>query len=82
MVYFNKGKLEDLMDFTFEELSMNALPSLVTVLFNGWIIRMTNGYRSQTNSVHPIYSFFNNILVEKINYCENLYSGNNLPTIF
>ena len=69
------------MDFIFEELSMNALPSLQTVLYNGWVIRITNGYRSQTNSVHPIYSFNGN-LVEKINYCENFFKRNELPVIF
>jgi GNAT superfamily N-acetyltransferase len=69
------------MDFTIEELTMNAWPSLQTILLDGWIIRMANGYTKRANSVNPIYSFENN-LDEKIKYCEKLYSGNNLPAIF
>jgi len=69
------------MDFSIEEMAMNALPSLQTVFFDGWIIRMTDGYRSQTNAVHPIYSFNGN-LDYKINYCENLFKNNKLPVIF
>jgi hypothetical protein len=32
------------MDFTIEELTMNAWPSLQTILLDGWIIRMAGGY--------------------------------------
>ena len=69
------------MDFTFEELTMNALPSLQTVLLNGWIIRLADGYLQRANSVIPIYSFDKD-LDDKISYCENIYRNNNLPTIF
>ena len=69
------------MDFTIEELTMNAWPSLQTIVYNGWIIRMASGYTKRTNSVNPIYSFENNIDY-KINYCENIYRKNNLPVIF
>jgi GNAT superfamily N-acetyltransferase len=69
------------MDFSIEEMAMNALPSLQTVLFDGWIIRMASGYRSQTNAIHPIYSFYGN-LDSKIDYCENLFKRNELPVIF
>ena len=84
------------MDFTIEELTMNAWPSLQTLLFNGWIIRMAGGYTKRANSINPIYSYENNYkanlinsicsseikLNEKINYCENLFKSNNLPTVF
>jgi predicted acetyltransferase len=69
------------MDFTIEELTMNAWPSLQTILLDGWIIRMAGGYTKRANSVNPIYSFENN-LDEKINYCENIYKQNNLPIIY
>ena len=69
------------MDFTFEELTMNAWPSLQTILLDGWIIRMAGGYTKRANSVNPIYSFKNN-LDEKIEYCENIYKQNNLPIIY
>ncbi len=69
------------MDFTIEELTMNAWPSIQTMLYNGWIIRMADGYTKRANSVNPIYSFDNNIQ-EKIKYCEHIYRKNNLPVIF
>jgi GNAT superfamily N-acetyltransferase len=69
------------MDFTIEELSMNAWPSIQTILHGGWIIRIANGYTKRANSVNPLYSFNNN-LVEKIAYCENIYRENNLPIVY
>ena len=69
------------MDFTIEELTMNAWPSLQTILLDGWIIRMAGGYTKRANSVNPIYSFENN-LDEKITYCENIYRKSNLPVVF
>jgi hypothetical protein len=69
------------VDFTIEELTMNAWPSLQTILLDGWIIRMADGYTKRANSINPIYSFKNN-LDEKINYCENIYKQNNLPIIY
>ena len=69
------------MDFTIEEMTMNAWPSLQTIILDGWIIRMANGYTKRANSVNPIYSFGNR-LDEKISYCENLFKKNELPVIF
>ena len=69
------------MDFTIEELTMNAWPSLQTILLNGWIIRLANGYTKRANSVNPIYSFGNN-MESKIEYCEDIFRNNNLPVIF
>jgi hypothetical protein len=69
------------MDFTIEELSMNAWPSIQTILLDGWIIRMANGYTKRANSVNPLYSFSDN-LDEKIKYCENIYRKNNLPIVY
>jgi GNAT superfamily N-acetyltransferase/tetrahydromethanopterin S-methyltransferase subunit G len=84
------------MDFSIEEMTMNAWPSIQTILFDGWIIRMAGGYTKRANSVNPIYSYENDAransispiyscvsnMDEKINYCEKLYKENNLPTIF
>lgn len=84
------------MDFTIEELSLNGWPSLQTILLDGWIIRMANGYTKRANSVSVIYSYendaransvcaiypFKNNLEEKINYCEDIYRKNNLPVLF
>ena len=69
------------MDFTIEELSMNAWPSLGTVLYDGWILRMAEGYTKRANSVNPVYPSNIN-LAEKIAYCSTLYSEHGLPLIF
>jgi GNAT superfamily N-acetyltransferase len=69
------------MDFTVEELSMNAWPSIQTVLLDGWVLRMANGYTKRANSVNPLYSFQDN-LDKKIKYCENIYRKNDLPVVF
>ena len=69
------------MDFTFEELTINAWPSIQTMVFDGWIIRMANGYTKRANSIIPLYSFDNDIY-GKIEHCENIFRKNNLPVIF
>jgi ribosomal protein S18 acetylase RimI-like enzyme len=69
------------MDFTIEELSMNAWPSIQTMLYDGWVIRMANGYTKRANSINPIYNSKNE-LDEKIEYCKELYTKYNLPTIY
>ena len=69
------------MDFTIEELTINAWPSLQTILLGGWIIRMADGYTKRSNSVIPLYSFESNI-DEKINYCKTIYKNCNLPIIY
>ena len=69
------------MDFTFEELNLNAWPAIQTMVYEGWILRMANGYTKRSNSIIPLYSY-NNDITGKIEYCENVYRKNNLPVIF
>jgi len=66
------------MDFTIEELSMNAWPSLHTLMYDGWIILLSNGYGNRGNSINPIYPSKID-LEEKLKYCDGLYSRHNLP---
>lgn len=64
-----------------EELSLNAWPSIQTVLYDGWVIRFAEGYSKRANSVNPIYA--SSISVdEKVSYCESLYSSAGLPVVF
>lgn len=64
-----------------EELSLNNWPSLSTLLYDGWILRFSNGYTKRSNSIQPIlYSTCE--LIQKIEACEKIYSANNLRTIF
>ena len=69
------------MDFKIEELSMNAWPALRTLVYDGWIIRLSNGYGNRSNSINPIYASKIN-LEEKLKFCDELFSGNNLLTTY
>jgi ribosomal protein S18 acetylase RimI-like enzyme len=64
-----------------EELSLNAWTSLQTMVYDGWIIRFANGYTKRANSVNPLYPSTVDI-DEKLQFCENLYQGKNLPVVF
>jgi hypothetical protein len=66
---------------SFEELSMNAWPALQTILYDGWVLRLSRGYTKRANSINPIYSSTTDI-EEKIKYCEMLYGANGLPTVY
>ncbi|MBC8061055.1 MAG: GNAT family N-acetyltransferase [Clostridiaceae bacterium] len=64
-----------------EELSMNAWPSLQTKLYDGWVLRFSEGYTRRGNSVSPIYES-TILLDEKIDFCEKEYGLQSLPTLF
>jgi len=64
-----------------ERILLRARPSLVTVEYDGWILRFANGYTKRANSVNP---HFGSSLPasEKIERCEALYRERGLPTTF
>lgn len=64
-----------------EELGMNARPALYNVAYDGWLLRMANGYTRRANSVHPLYGS-TLPLDQKIATCEQLYAAHGLRTIF
>jgi len=64
-----------------EELSLNAWPSLQTILYDGWAIRFASGYTKRANSVNPLHPSSMD-LDEKIRFCENIYQGRNMPVVF
>ena len=64
-----------------EELSINALPSLETMIYDGWLIRFSNGFSKRSNSINPLY--LSNIKLEhKIARCEQLFKERNYPIIY
>ncbi len=65
----------------YEELSMNAHPSLKTQVYDGWILRFSNGYTNRANSVNPLYHGVLP-LADKIDHCEKVYRSQNLPVVF
>lgn len=64
-----------------EELSMNAWPALQTNLYDGWVIRFTNGYSKRANSINPIY-FSNENIYHKITLCEEMFKQKSIMTVF
>ncbi len=64
-----------------EELSMNAWPSLQTRLYDGWVLRFSDGYTKRANSINPLYQSTID-LEEKITVCEKTYEQQNLPVVF
>jgi GNAT superfamily N-acetyltransferase len=64
-----------------EEISMNACPSLQTILYDGWVLRFANGYTRRANSVNALYPSSREV-VEKIQWCEQVYRSRGLPVTF
>lgn len=64
-----------------EEISVNAWVPLASMIYDGWVIRVSDGYTKRANAVHPIYVSSGD-LDEKIAFCEDIYTKHNLPTIF
>ena len=67
----------------YEELSLNAWPSLQTQFFDGWVLRYTSGYSytSRANSVNMLYPSTLDV-DEKIIECEKRYFAQGVPAIF
>jgi len=64
-----------------EELAINAFPAILAELYDGWILRFSNGYTNRGNCVNPLY-LASIELPEKIAFCEEKYFNRNLPCIF
>lgn len=64
-----------------EERCLNACPPMQQVLYDGWVIRLADGYTRRANSVSPIYSGHIDP-EEKIAVCEGLYRERGLRPIF
>lgn len=64
-----------------EELALNAFPAIASELYDGWLLRYSNGYTYRGNCVNPLYAGVGD-LEEKVNNCEKRYANRNLPCIF
>jgi N-acetylglutamate synthase len=64
-----------------EEACLKGWPALEELAFDGWLLRLSDGYTRRSNSVQPGPGGFQD-LWEKIAYCERIYDGRKLPTIF
>lgn len=64
-----------------EEVSLNAWPALQSLLFDGWILRFSQGYTKRANSINALYP--SSLDVEnKIARCESRYQESGLPPVF
>jgi N-acetylglutamate synthase len=64
-----------------EHISLRAWAALETQVYDGWILRFSNGYTGRANSVNP-FDGSTLPLHEKIEYCERLYQERQLDMRF
>jgi len=64
-----------------EEHTLNAWPSLQTLLLDGWVLRFANGYTRRANSVNPLYASQQEA-GEKLRVCEQWYRDRELKVVF
>lgn len=60
---------------------MNAWPALQTLLYDGWVLRLADGYIKRANSINPLCSSTGQV-EEKIQVCDRLYRYHCLPVVF
>jgi GNAT superfamily N-acetyltransferase len=65
----------------YEEKSLNAWPSLRTLVYKGCIIRLSNGYTKRANSANPLYIEDDNIS-KIIGFTQKVYSSFDQPAVF
>lgn len=64
-----------------EELSLNHWPSLSTLFYDGWVLRLAEGYTKRANSISPLYASTLDI-DHKIEACEQIYAANQLSAVY
>jgi ribosomal protein S18 acetylase RimI-like enzyme len=64
-----------------EELTLNALPALRVLHYDGWLLCQSEGFTRRANSVQSLYPGVLP-LEEKIAVCEQVYSEAGMPTVF
>ena len=65
-----------------EELLLNSMPAMQTVLLDGWVLRMNRNYTYRANCVCPMEDRPAADLSGKIKRCEELFDRNKLSCAF
>lgn len=73
--------IQRLLHTRIEEMSLNGWPALRTIVYDGWLLRFSNGYTKRSNSINPIYGHTLE-LDAKIRACEELYDQKGIRTTF
>ena len=66
------------LEWRVEETCLSAWPALQEVLFDGWLLRFSEGLTRRANSANPLRPLAH----ADLRTCEVLYSRQKLPTIF
>jgi N-acetylglutamate synthase len=66
------------LEWRVEEACLNAWPALREVLFDGWLLRFSEGLTRRANSANPLRP----VSHADLQACEALYRRSGLPTIF
>ena len=77
--YYRRGVVRSVL--ALEEASLNSLPGLQTLLYDGWIVRYGAGYTGRANSVTALYGSTLEI-EQKIAFCEQFYQARGLKPAF
>ena len=64
-----------------EEAALNSWPALQQALYDGWVLRFSEGYTKRANSVNPLYAS-RLATLPKVAVCEALYRERAMPPIF
>lgn len=64
-----------------EERTLNAWPGVRQLLFDGWVLRFSDGITRRANSVNALFPGSGHV-EDKITWCEEQYRAQQLPTIF
>ena len=74
-------RISDSKTLRIEELSLNSWPALHSTVYDGWVLRLADGFTDRCNSVWPLYE--SNLKTEvKVSRCESFYASVNQPAIF
>ena len=65
----------------FEEMCLNGHVALNTLLYDGWLLKFSEGYTGRANSVSVLYPS-SKPLEKKVSYCEEVYKKQQLPCQF
>ncbi|MEM7117924.1 MAG: GNAT family N-acetyltransferase [Chloroflexota bacterium] len=69
-----------------EEVTANMAPAVDQLLYEGWLLRLTQGFSRNNNSVWPLYTDGRGLskqsLVERLAFCEAQYAAYGLTCAF